>query len=306
MSILNYDSWNEDYSRGNNDSWGNNNPHNDNWGNNNRDMNNNRNHSQNVHQPHGGQKKIVCRHWSKGFCKEAANCPFSHPTNTQSVGMMNSFTMNNNRGSFNPGFSGVHNGMMGGQGNVCRHFQKGFCHLGNACIFAHTSINGGLMNGAMHGAMNGINRPHDNRCRHWAKGNCVQGNDCKFSHEGPQKEKREKTQEKDGEDSGSKMCRHFESKGMCMLGYACHFSHVPENHRSQDTCRHWLKGVCRLGVHCKFKHTPVDGNKQDDGNNNNNNNNVNNINNNTGMNMGNDESQLQMDNLNQDHDDNNI
>jgi hypothetical protein len=127
----------------------------------------------------------------------------------------------------------------------CRHWaQKGFCQLGTQCLFSHLGIPG---------ADNKV-RSSDGSCRHWARGECAQGTDCKFSHEGPQGEKKEKLDVNGQKLESGGVCRHFAQRGVCNLGYSCHFSHVPEQHKSDEVCRHWQKGICKLAVHCKFKH----------------------------------------------------
>jgi len=57
---------------------------------------------------------------------------------------------------------------------LCRHFGKGFCRLGETCLFAHTPQAKGEVTA-------GISK---SRCRHWARGHCNLQTQCRFSHDG--------------------------------------------------------------------------------------------------------------------------
>jgi hypothetical protein len=68
---------------------------------------------------------------------------------------------------------------------VCRHFAKGYCRLGDTCLFSHTPSNGvtpssggGGGGGGSGGASGKI------RCRHWARGHCKLESQCRFLHDG--------------------------------------------------------------------------------------------------------------------------
>jgi len=56
---------------------------------------------------------------------------------------------------------------------LCRHYGKGFCRLGETCLFAHTP--------QAKGEVGGVSK---SRCRHWARGHCNLQTQCRFSHDG--------------------------------------------------------------------------------------------------------------------------
>jgi len=176
---------------------------------------------------------------------------------------------------------------------VCRHFNRGYCALGEGCSFIHTKAMSGILDDSTIGLFR--TKP----CRHFQRGYCSRGSNCSFSHTPsssqytasysaapnlpmptltvqngalyPLADPNQSFSASQPPNVGApfdgnfktQTCRHF-LRGYCALGDSCNFSHVhsykvgaaAEPFRTKP-CRHFLRGHCALGERCGFAHTNV-------------------------------------------------
>jgi len=123
----------------------------------------------------------------------------------------------------------------------CRHWARGHCRLGDACVFAHPakrqSIPVKVEPTRSLGKTSRIPSGKRQICRHFERGFCRLGDACGFLHPAvlasePKRRRREVI--------------------------APNYLSTLENRIKDVVCRHWKKGYCMLDVSCQFRHPPRD------------------------------------------------
>jgi len=70
---------------------------------------------------------------------------------------------------------------------TCRHWNRGFCRLGEMCGFSHSGpqgVSAGVADVKAGGAAGGASKAKAAvGCRHWGRGHCMMGSNCRFAHD---------------------------------------------------------------------------------------------------------------------------
>jgi len=121
--------------------------------------------------------RIACRHFARGFCATGKNCVFSHEAGLLPPPTSNPVVMTQmqliERTQSNLRSAGI------STKPPCRHFLRGFCANGTACIFRHDMASPVALQAT---AARIPVRATTKLCIHFASGACSWGAKCHFLH----------------------------------------------------------------------------------------------------------------------------
>eukprot|EP00746_Dinoflagellata_sp_MGD_P007772 gnl/MRDRNA2_/MRDRNA2_115453_c0_seq1.p1 gnl/MRDRNA2_/MRDRNA2_115453_c0~~gnl/MRDRNA2_/MRDRNA2_115453_c0_seq1.p1 ORF type:complete len:405 (+),score=64.99 gnl/MRDRNA2_/MRDRNA2_115453_c0_seq1:74-1288(+) len=135
---------------------------------------------------------------------------------------------------------------------LCRHFEKGFCQLGDSCGFAHGADQLGTEGkrpSVVPQAAMPMQPPAKKQkvgtvpCRHWEKGFCQLGMECGFYHEGAHE--------------AQNMLPVAQAE-IVQTGYSSEEVMAMAKHlirtAGRRPCVDWKRGYCSKGEHCELSH----------------------------------------------------
>jgi len=168
-------------------------------------------------------KTALCRHFSSNAngCSMGNRCSFAHGEHE----------LGTSQPPGNPGQNASGNmSLPSGQPprqqikyQMCRHFARGGCQLGDSCGFAHGE--------SQVGQLSDQGQPHrkSKLCENFQRGHCVWETTCQFAHGEAEIGATQPTAQqikdvKTAYSYKSKLCFHF-ARGQCVTGDGCQFAH---------------------------------------------------------------------------------
>eukprot|EP00929_Paragymnodinium_shiwhaense_P001828 TRINITY_DN102038_c0_g1_i1.p1 TRINITY_DN102038_c0_g1~~TRINITY_DN102038_c0_g1_i1.p1 ORF type:complete len:388 (-),score=54.33 TRINITY_DN102038_c0_g1_i1:547-1710(-) len=123
---------------------------------------------------------VPCRHYARGYCQLGSACGFLHEPAQLSSPMAALL------GLQTAGSNGMQNSSPSNHKTVpCRHFERGYCQMGDACNFLHKGAQPYAQPGVQSVGAAPVSSPGNYKrvpCRHFASGYCQLGEACNFLH----------------------------------------------------------------------------------------------------------------------------